>query len=161
MGGQFCIMGVDPGLKGAFAFYFPQYPDRAGVSDMPVVAGMIDAATLARFVAEIKPDVAIVELVASRPGQSAPSTFKFGEGCGVIRGVLSALNVPVHYASPQRWKRHFHLSSDKEESRRRALELFPASAALFSRKKDEGRAEAALIARYHAETRFKFTVEAA
>lgn len=149
----FCIMGIDPGLKGAISFYFPDAPERVSVEDMPVVAGMVDAVTLAQRVAQLRPDVAIVELVGSMPGQGVSSTFKFGEGCGVVRGVLAGLNIPVHYASPQRWKKHFRLSADKEESRRRALELFPVSGAAFARKKDDGRAEAALIALYHAETR--------
>lgn len=149
---EFCVLAVDPGLTGAFAFYFPSHPDRVSVEDMPVVAGSVDPTTLARRIEQLRPDVAVVELVGARPGQGVTSMFKFGDSFGAVRGVLAALNIPVHFVPPQRWKKHFRLSSDKEGSRRRALELFPASAGRFARKKDDGRAEAALLARYHAET---------
>jgi hypothetical protein len=148
-------MGVDPGLKGGIAFYFPSHPNRVSAEDMPTVNQQIDAHTLGRRIEQLRPDVAIIELVGARPGQGVSSMFNFGEGCGAIRGVLVALNVPITFVPPSTWKKHFRLSKDKDESRQRALELFPVSRDLFTLKKHEGRAEAALIARFYAEIRMK------
>ncbi|MGA2493332.1 MAG: hypothetical protein ABSF67_10320 [Roseiarcus sp.] len=145
-----CILGVDPGLGGAIAFYF-LVRDVVSVDDMPVVGGDVDAATLAARIAQMRPDVAIVELVASRPGQGVASVFKFGCGFGMVRGVIAAAGIPLHLVSPAKWKRAYGLDADKEKSRALALRLWPARADLFGRKRDHGRAEAALIARYGAE----------
>ncbi len=146
-----CILGVDPGLTGAIAWYFPDNTDSVTVEDVPVVASEIDAATLTRRIQQLRPTMAIIELVAARPGQGVSSMFKFGKAYGTVIGVVAALGIPVHFVSPQRWKKHYRLDADKEKSRREALRLFPAAADRFARKKDDGRAEAALIARYGVE----------
>lgn len=146
-----CILGIDPGLSGAAAFYFPAAPDRVAVYDMPVVAKSIDAASLARRIEQMRPDLAIVENVGARPGQGVSSMFRFGVAHGAVLGALAALNVPTHLVSPTSWKRHFKLDSDKEAARALAIRLWPACDH-FGRKKDHGRAEAALIARWAAET---------
>jgi hypothetical protein len=147
-----CILAVDPGLTGAIAFLFPAQ-DAITVDDMPVAGGDVDAATLFARIAQMRPDVAIVELVASRPGQGVASVFKFGCGFGMVRGVIAASGVPLHLVSPAKWKRHFCLDADKENSRALALRLWPSRSDIFGRKRDHGRAEAALLARYFAETR--------
>jgi crossover junction endodeoxyribonuclease RuvC len=145
------ILGVDPGLSGALGFYCSARPDQAAAEDMPVAGGEIDPVTLARRIAQRRPVVAVVERVSARPKQGVASTFKFGAAYGAVRGVLGALQVPVHLVTPGLWKRHYHLRSDKEDARALALRLFPATSACFHRRKDHGRAEAALIARYGAE----------
>jgi hypothetical protein len=142
-----CILAVDPGLSGALAFYFTAQ-DAISAEDMPVVAGDVDASTLAARIAQMKPDIAIVELAASRPGQGVASVFKFGCGFGMIRGVIAASGVPLHLVTPAKWKRHFALDSDKEKSRALALRFWPTRSDLFGLKKHHGRAEAALLARY-------------
>jgi hypothetical protein len=144
-----CIMGSDPGLGGANSFFYPKQ-NVIAVYDMPVVAGDVDAATLAALIAQMRPDMAFVELVASRPGQGVASMFKFGCGFGILRGVIAASGVPMHLVSPAKWKRSFGLDSDKEKSRALALRLWPTRSDLFGRKKDHGRAESALLARYGA-----------
>ncbi len=145
------ILGIDPGLSGALGFYWSARPDQAAAEDMPVAGGEIDPVTLARRIAQRRPVVAVVECVSARPRQGVASTFKFGTAYGAVRGVLGALQVPVHLVTPGLWKRHYRLRSDKEDARALALRLFPATAACFHRRKDHGRAEAALIARYGAE----------
>ncbi len=147
-----CILGVDPGCSGAIAFYFPEVPSRIGAEDMPTANGEIDAATLANKIAAMAPDLCFVEMVGAMPKQGVSSTFKFGRAFGTAIGVVGALKVPMILVTPQKWKRHFRLSSDKEASRAMALRLFPACAEHFQRKKDHGRAEAALLAKYGAET---------
>lgn len=147
----FCTLGVDPGLTGAIAFYYSHYPDLIAVEDMPVIGGEISCADLAARINMVRPDAAIIELVASRPGQSVSAMFKFGKGFGQVIGVCQALKIPTHFVAPQRWKKHFRLSADKDDSRRRATEYWPDRPELFAKKKHDGRAEAALIARYGSE----------
>ncbi|SDQ99079.1 crossover junction endodeoxyribonuclease RuvC [Rhizobiales bacterium GAS113] len=151
MSHQVCICGIDPGLSGAVAFYFPAAPDRVVAEDVPVAGGKIDAVTLAKRINQLGPTMAVIELVSARPGQGVTSMFKFGQAYGVVQGVIGSLEIPVHFVTPGVWKRHFHLSADKEMARALALRLFPACSAHFARKKDHGRAEAALVARYGAE----------
>jgi crossover junction endodeoxyribonuclease RuvC len=117
---------------------------------MPVVAGEVDAATLAARILQMGPAFAVVERVASMPKQGIASTFKFGSAYGAIRGILAALQIRTHLVTPGVWKKHFRLSSDKEASRALALRLFAASPEHFSHKKDHNRVEAALLAVYGA-----------
>ena len=141
---KLCILAVDPGLSGALAFYFPAQ-DAITAEDMPVAGHDIDAATVAARIAQLRPDLAIVELVASRPGQGVASVFKFGCGFGMVRGVIAASGVPLHLVTPGKWKRHFGLDADKEKSRALALRFWPTRSDIFGLKKYHGRAEAALI----------------
>lgn len=151
MTSETCILGIDPGLSGAIAFYFPNHPDMIGAEDVPVVGKEIDAPALARRIEQMGPTIAIIEQVGAMPKQGVSSTFRFGMAYGTIRGVVQAIGVPTHLVVPTRWKKHFRLSADKEEARALAIRLWPSSRH-FERKKDHGRAEAALIARYGAET---------
>jgi hypothetical protein len=144
------ILGIDPGLSGAIAFYFPVAADRVAAEDMPVVAGAVDCATLAARIVQMAPSLAGVERVSSMPGQGVASTFKFGASYGAVLGVLAALKIQTHLVAPAVWKKHFRLNSDKEKARALALRLFAASPEHFSRKKDHGRAEAALLALFGA-----------
>lgn len=148
---EICILGVDPGVSGAVAFYFPARPDLIAAEDVPVAGGEIDAATLAQRINQLAPSVAIIEQVGAMPKQGVSSTFKFGMAYGTVRGVVQALGIPMHLVTPTRWKKHFRLDADKEKARALALRLWPETRH-FSRKKDHGRAEAALLARFGAET---------
>jgi hypothetical protein len=123
------------------------------IHDMPVAGSDLDAANLAAIVAQLKPDLALVEAVHAGRGWGSGQTFSFGFGCGVVRGVLGALGVPTHMVTPTAWKKHHGLAQGREgrQPRQSALLLFPKVASVFARKKDDGRAEAALIARYGAE----------
>lgn len=149
-----CVLGIDPGMSGAIAFYFSDAPFRVAVEDMPVAGKMVSAPLLTDMIRKYGPAIAIIESVGSRPGQGVASTFKFGTAYGVVQGVIGALQIPVEFVSPQRWKKHFHLSGDKEQARAKAQQLFPTCAASFNLVKHHGRAEAALIARYGFETLF-------
>jgi crossover junction endodeoxyribonuclease RuvC len=146
-----CILGVDPGASGAISFLFPSNASVISVEDVPTVAGEIDAATLADHIRQMAPDIAVIERVGAMPKQGVSSTFKFGMAYGVAQGVIATLKIPVYFVTPAKWKKHFALPADKEEARKRALQRWPARADLFARKKDHGRAEAALLALYGAE----------
>lgn len=147
-----CILGIDPGVSGAIAFYFPDAPDRVLAEDVPTVYDQIAAATLFDRIKQMNPDVAVIELVSAMPKQGVSSTFKFGRSFGTVIGVVQAAGIPLHFVTPAKWKRHFNLTADKECARELALRMFAKTPEHFARKKDHGRAEAALIARYAAET---------
>ena len=141
-----CVLGVDAGISGAIAFHFA--PNRVAAEDMAAVAGEVDCATPAARIRQMAQDLAIVECVASMPGQGVSSTFKFGGAYGAVLGVLTALQIPTHLVSPTVWKRHFRLDRDKEKSRALALRSFAKTPEHVARKRDHGRAEAALLALY-------------
>jgi len=141
-------MGIDPGASGAFAIIYVESQDRVIVEDMPLVGKEINAYALAATLKEHTPHIAMIERVAAMPKQGVASTFRFGVSYGVVLGIIAAHNIPLDFVVPGKWKKAYGLSSDKEESRKRAIHAFPWDAELFKRKKDHGRAEAALIALY-------------
>lgn len=146
-----CILGIDPGVTGAVAFYFPEVPGRIAVNDVPVAGGEISAPHLASLIRRYSPSMAVIEKVAAMPKQGVVSVFNFGRSYGDVRGVVGALNIPLHFVTPQKWKKHFGLTSDKDLSRKLAIRMFPNVADHFALKKHDGRAEAALIALYGSE----------
>lgn len=144
------ILGVDPGKSGALALI-----DEDGVlvdvHDMPDATGAALGAHLRDLLADHSPHIiaaAWVELVGSRPGQGVASTFKFGANWGAILGALGALEVPVELRTPAQWKKAMRVTADKASSRQRAAEHWPSDAGRFARVKDDGRAEACLLAEY-------------
>lgn len=155
-----CVLGIDPGLTGALAFIFQDDPNRVAIEDMPIADGDISAPLLSAIIRKYSPSYAAIEFVASMPGQGVASTFKFGKSYGQALGVLGAHNVPLHYVTPRKWKQRFNLGAEKDESRAKALQLFPACAASFARKKDHNRADAALIAKYGLEVLFPWSTAA-
>jgi crossover junction endodeoxyribonuclease RuvC len=153
------IIGVDPGsISGAFAllrFRDGVDPDAATVGDLPVVDKMVNAAAWASELENVMRGFphtfAVVESVNAFPGQGVSSSFRFGQGFGIILGVLGALQIPVTLVSPAKWKKAYALDRDGEKSRALACRLYPQIAHAMSRKKDHGRAEALLLATYYAE----------
>jgi crossover junction endodeoxyribonuclease RuvC len=153
------IIGVDPGATGAFAI-LDLDTRHLVIIDMPTTkvkrgtrnVNQVDAVRLAHLLGpHIRNAHAIVEKVHSMPGQGVASTFSFGRAAGIIEGVLAALDVPFSLVAPAVWTKKMRLFGGKDGSRARASELFPDQAHLFKRKKDDGRADAVLIACYGAE----------
>ena len=145
------VLGVDPGaVSGAYALLNGAWEPI--IDDVPVVDKQVNAAEWARIVRDLKPHVAIVEQVGSMPKQGVASTFKFGMGCGLIRGVLAGAGVPIISVTPAKWKKYFNLNNDGEKSRALAIRRFPRASASLARKKDHGRAEALLMALWKIET---------
>lgn len=87
-----------------------------------------------------------VDARGMRRGQGAAASFEFGKSQGVVLGILSALEIKTILVKPAVWKSMLNLSSDKSLSRTRASSIFPRKAGQFARKKDDGNAEAALLA---------------
>lgn len=149
------ILGIDPGAHGAIALL-----DDGGavvaLHDMPtieVVSGSkkrtrVSFQVLANVVRKSVADRAVIERVGSMPGQGVASSFAFGYAAGGIEGVFAALNIPIELVSPVTWKRELRLPADKGMARQVATRLWPAHAASFARVRDDGRAEAALIAHW-------------
>lgn len=81
--------------------------------------------------------------------EGAVGAFAFGDCKGVIRGVLAATATPAIFIQPAQWKRVVGIppgkSGAKDAARAEAIRRWPGRAALFSLKKDDGKAEAALI----------------
>lgn len=163
------FIGIDPGLSGAVAF-LPGFdgPDGmvARVEDTPIMnVGDDDKVrrkyNTAAMAALLRPyssstDVTVIlEAVHSMPKQGVASSFTFGEGLGMWKGIIAALGLPLVMVTPQRWKKEMlaDQGKDKSASRYKAIQLFPALADRFSRVKDDGRAEATLMAAYGRQLR--------
>lgn len=156
------VIGIDPGLNGAIALYDGK---RAWVWDMPTVhvgrngknkrevapvmlATVLRDADLTAEQAGAGYIRAYVEKVGAMPGQGVTSMFSFGRSLGLVEGALAALTIPAELVLPSAWRKALQVRQGKDGSRLRAQELLPAQAGLFARVKDDGRAEAVLIAMY-------------
>lgn len=155
------ILGVDPGLYGAFAWYDTDQQRLLKTLPMPLRdpemvfstnnRKQIDGAVLAKALAPTNVDLVILEHAASSPQMGVSSAFNYGEGFGLIRGILAAYNFPTRLVQPAVWKAACRLSSNKEQSVALACSLFPEWAATFSSKaqrKSADLAEAAILAHY-------------
>ena len=152
------VIGIDPGINGAIAIFRDGVLHR--LIDMPTLeidSGKtkkrhISAAGLATILNVFISDAdchVVTERVTARPGQGVTSMFNFGRSAGIIEGVVAALLIPNTYVTPQAWTKAVGRAAGKDASRMRAMELFPSQADLFKRAKDDGRADAALIAYWY------------
>ena len=151
------IIAIDPGIIGGWAI-LSEAGHLVAAGDLPVAGEgaqrMVSAPLFREVLTQYRPDRAVIELVGSMPKQGVASSFKFGRAVGVVEGVIGGTGVPVEWVSPAKWKRRLGLGPDKEVSRQRAIQRWPREASLFfARKKDHGRAEAALLGLYSIEAR--------
>lgn len=171
------IVGIDTGLQGAIAFLDAATRNLLGIEDMPVDRVTVGASTKAKTVRGRVSAVAVVALLKGMEGHAflerpearplrgrdratgaitlrqpgAAGMLAFGESYGVVYCACIAAGLRVTEVRPGSWKREMSISGDKDEARRRACELFPTWASYFARVKDDGRAEAALLALWGAE----------
>jgi hypothetical protein len=152
------VLGIDPGVRGALALVetINELP-RVKVFDMPIRTyyingsacgrARIEEAILNQWFTTHAPFIerAVMEEVHSMPKDGPVQAFTFGYANGLIKGMLTAYNVTVETIDPATWKKPFGLSSDKNRSRLVASRFFPQDDAQWSRKIDDGRAEAALL----------------
>ncbi len=149
------VLGLDPGGNGGLAL-LDAHGLLLDVVDMPTLADgtggkrAINAPLLAAQVRTWGPAVAYCEFVGARPGEGPVGAFSFGRCRGVIEGVLGTLGVPVKMIAPAAWKRSIGIPPGKEgakdAARSEAIRRWPGMAERFARKKDDGRAESALVA---------------
>jgi len=98
----------------------------------------------------------VIEQVSAMPGQGVTSMFNFGQTFGAIKGVCAALNLPIFFVRPSKWKKHFELiNSSKDSSRTKAIEMYPSLSNQLSKKKDVNKSDAILIARFYSDTKLK------
>ena len=158
------IIGIDPGLSGAIAVL--ENNKVLNIFDIPVMSEgkknkrQLNSALLVNLLKENiidNEDVAIVvEQVNAMPGQGVTSMFNFGQTFGAIKGICAALELPIYFVRPSKWKKHFELiNSSKDASRTKAIEMYPVLSNKLSKKKDVNKSDAILIARYYSETKFQ------
>jgi crossover junction endodeoxyribonuclease RuvC len=154
------VLGVDPGARGAVAFL---QVSNGTILDLEVIdlppyrikgRTRLDEYALAREIdARLKFgrfDAAIIEQGGVRPQNGRVGAATFWLGLGAIRGIMAANFIPIETVSPAGWKQAMRVTGDKDASRQRASTVFPRWAGLWTRAKDDGRAEAALIALHGA-----------
>ena len=158
------IIGIDPGLNGAIVIM--ENNKVLSVFDMPVMSEgkknkrQLNSAQLVRIIKEntlANDDInVVVEQVNAMPGQGVTSMFNFGQTFGAIKGVCAALELPIFFVRPAKWKKHFELiNASKDSSRTKVIEMYPTLSNDLAKKKDVNKSDAILIARYYIETRLK------
>lgn len=149
------IIGVDPGAAGAIAI-LENNGKLVHVFDMPSVEVITGGKAKRRVSPEMlaaelrlyadQGAVAYVEQVGAMPGQGVSSMFAFGQAFGIVLGVMAGLAIPTQTVTPAKWKKDMKLNGGKDAARAKAAQVWPAHAGEFKRVKDDGKAEAGLIA---------------
>ena len=160
------IIGIDPGITGSICFFedgkiidVVEMPNMAeGKKNKRQVNGAQIYHEISKRIKNLeKKDIkVIIEQVAAMPGQGVTSMFNFGQSFGVLKGICAAMQIPMYFVRPAKWKKYFNLiNSEKDASRTKAIEIFPHFSAQLSRKKDSNKADAILISSFFYET-YKF-----
>ena len=156
------IIGIDPGISGSICFF-----EDGKILDVVEMPTMIDgkknkkqvngAQIYNEFLKRINTKNyeirVVIEQVSAMPGQGVTSMFNFGQSFGILKGICSAMQLPMFFVRPAKWKKYFNLiNSQKDASRTRAIEIFPYFSTQLSKKKDSNKADAILIASFYYET---------
>ena len=157
------IIGIDPGISGSICFF--EDGKILDVIEMPTMnegkknKKQVNGAQIYNEITDRinklqRQDVrVVVEQVSAMPGQGVTSMFNFGQSFGIIKGICSAMQLPLYFVRPAKWKKYFNLiKSEKDASRTRAIEIFPYFSSQLSKKKDSNKADAILIASFYHET---------
>ena len=157
------IIGIDPGINGAICLF--KDGKIVDVFEMPKMAvgkknkSQVNASQIFNEIqkaieGEDKTKViAVIEQVSAMPGQGVTSMFNFGQSFGVLKGVCAAMQLPIFFVRPAKWKKHFELiNSSKDASRTKVIEMYPSISSRLTKKKDVNKADAILIASFYNET---------
>ena len=157
------VIGIDPGISGSICFF--QDGKIIDVVEMPTMTEgkknkkQVNGSQIYNEISDRinkldKKDIkVIIEQVSAMPGQGVTSMFNFGQSFGILKGICSAMQLPMYFVRPAKWKKYFNLiNSEKDASRTRAIEIFPYFSGQLSRKKDSNKADAILIASFYYET---------
>ena len=157
------IIGIDPGISGSICFF--EDGKIVDVIEMPTMTeGKKNKKQVngSQIYNEILKKInkfpnknirVIVEQVSAMPGQGVTSMFNFGQSFGILKGICSAMQLPIYFVRPAKWKKYYNLiNSEKDASRTRAIEIFPYFSSQLSKKKDSNKADAILIASFYYET---------
>lgn len=149
------VVGIDPGISGAIAVVSGD-GNFVCVRSMPIQAkksgrNEVDASELYTFFEKLPKGgfiYSLVERVSAMPGQGVSGMFSLGDSFGCVRAIATATSHRTDYVAAAVWKKKMGLNKNKEYSRTLARKMFPTAEGDLSRKKDEGRAEALLLARF-------------
>lgn len=150
------VLGIDPGLSGGLAVVDTADPRVRLIEaiDVPTEGEKAKrqvSPSILEFLHKHKPEAAYIERAQAMPDQGASSGFIYGAAFGALRMAVRGMQIPLTPIESSAWKKaHSLIKCGKEDSRLRALSLFPEGAAFFGRKMDHNRAEAALIAWFGA-----------
>ena len=157
------IIAIDPGINGAICFF--ENGEVKEVLEMPTMAEgkknkrQVNGRQIYNEISsrienyKLQDINVIVEQVSAMPGQGVTSMFNFGQSFGILKGICSAMQLPMYFVRPAKWKKYFGLiNSEKDASRTRAIEMFPYFSSQLSKKKDTNKADAILIASFYHET---------
>ena len=157
------IISIDPGISGSICFF--ESGKILEVIEMPTMTegkknkrqvngSQIYNEILKRITKTEKQNIrVIIEQVSAMPGQGVTSMFNFGQSFGILKGICSAMQLPMYFVRPAKWKKYFGLiNSEKDASRTKAIEMFPYFSSQLSKKKDINKADAILIASFYNET---------
>ena len=157
------IIGIDPGITGSICFFengkiidVVEMPNMAeGKKNKKQVNGAQIYYEISLRIKHLKKEEikVVIEQVSAMPGQGVTSMFNFGQSFGILKGICSAMQLPMYFVRPAKWKKYFNLiNSEKDASRTKAIEVFPYFASKLLRKKDSNKADAILIASFYYET---------
>jgi len=157
------IIGIDPGISGSICFF--ENGKIVDVIEMPTMAEgkknkkQVNGSEIYNEISKRTEKInkqnirVVIEQVSAMPGQGVTSMFNFGQSFGVLKGICSAMQLPMYFVRPAKWKKYFNLiNSEKDASRARAIEIFPYFSTNLSKKKDTNKADAILISSYFYET---------
>ena len=157
------IIGIDPGISGSICFFKDGII--LDVIEMPTMTEgkknkrQVNGSQIYNEISKRLDKVenhqikVIIEQVSAMPGQGVTSMFNFGQSFGILKGICSAMQLPMYFVRPAKWKKYFNLiNSEKDASRTRAIEIFPYFSSQLSKKKDSNKADAILIASFFYET---------
>lgn len=152
------IIAADPGLRGAICalkdgvqiVWLQDMPTKMLPNGKQMVCAEGLKETLKAIASEHPHDdiTAIIEKVATRPGEGAVGAFSFGRGFGILEASIIARGIHLDMVIPQIWKKALGMTSDKDDVRIKMMQRFPGVANMLKRKMDDGRAEAIAIALY-------------
>ena len=157
------IIGIDPGISGSICFLLDgkilevlEMPTMAeGKKNKKQINGSQIYNEINRIINKIQNQEVrvVIEQVSAMPGQGVTSMFNFGQSFGILKGICSAMKLPMYFVRPAKWKKYFNLiNSQKDASRTKAIEIFPYFSQELSKKKDANKADAILIASFYNET---------
>ena len=157
------IIGIDPGISGSICFL--QDGKIVDVVEMPTMTEgkknkkQVNGSQIVNEISEKIKELdkreikVVIEQVSAMPGQGVTSMFNFGQSFGILKGICSAMQLPMYFVRPAKWKKYFNLiNSEKDASRTKAIEVFPYYSSELSKKKDSNKADAILIASFYYET---------
>jgi crossover junction endodeoxyribonuclease RuvC len=157
------VIGIDPGISGSICFF--QDGKINDVVEMPTMTEgkknkkQVNGSQIFNEIYNRTKKVdkknirVVIEQVSAMPGQGVTSMFNFGQSFGILKGICSAMQLPMYFVRPVKWKKYFNLiNSEKDASRTKVIEIFPYFSSQLSRKKDSNKADAILIANFYYET---------